>query len=192
MVVLLPNLPLADISTLNMMHGTWPTLSAASSSEPSSIYSGPTVVADAELVAKSIRQYIPLFRPSVIMNGIDTERFQPGQQSMARDQLSLPKDVPIIGCAARLTAVKAHNILISAFSQLPNHIHLALAGGGELEEELKKLAQSLNVSDRVHFLGVVDDMPTFFHALDVFCLASMREGLPLSPLEAQACGRILC
>ena len=66
---------------------------------------------------------------------------------------------------------------------------MALAGGGELEQDLRQQAKSLGVSDRVHFLGVVEDMPSFFHAIDVFCLASQREGLPLSPLEAQSCGR---
>ena len=149
----------------------------------------PAVAADAELVADSIRQYIPLFKPSVIMNGIDTERFQPGDQKQARRQLSLPQDVPLIGCAARLTAVKAHDVLISAFSKLPDDTHLALAGGGELEGDLKEQVKSLGIEERVHFLDVVEDMPAFFHAIDVFCLASLREGLPLSPLEAQACGR---
>ncbi|KEQ18877.1 glycosyltransferase [Endozoicomonas numazuensis] len=149
----------------------------------------PAVVADAELVAASIRQYIPLFKPSVVMNGIDTERFQPGDQKHARNQLSLPQDVPIIGCAARLTAVKAHDVLISAFSKLSPDCHLALAGGGELENNLKEQTTYLGIEKRVHFLDVVEDMPNFFHAIDVFCLASLREGLPLSPLEAQACGR---
>jgi len=44
------------------------------------------------------------------------------------------------------------------------------------------------LSDRVHFLGRIDDMPSFYQALDCFCLPSYKEGMPLSPLEAQACG----
>ena len=149
----------------------------------------PTVIADAQLVAQSIERYIPLFPTKVIMNGINTARFQPGDQSKARQDLNLPADVQVIGCAARLTAVKSHDTLISAFSQLPENTHLALAGGGELEASLRLQADSLGIADRIHFMGVVEDMPTFFHAIDVFCLASQREGLPLSPLEAQACGR---
>ncbi|UYM14778.1 glycosyltransferase [Endozoicomonas euniceicola] len=149
----------------------------------------PTVIADARLVSQSIQRYIPMFSTEVIMNGISTERFQPGDQSQARHYLGLPTDVPIIGCAARLTPVKSHDILLSAFARLPGHTHLALAGGGELETTLREQAASLGISDRVHFLGVVQNMPLFFQAIDVFCLASQREGLPLSPLEAQSCGR---
>lgn len=149
----------------------------------------PTVIADAELVAHSIRQYIPAFSPEVIMNGISTDHFLPGDQNAARQKLNLPKNIKVIGCAARLAAVKSHNILLSAVAQLPEDAHLALAGGGELEQDLRQQAKSLGISDRVHFLGVVEDMPSFYHAIDVFCLASQREGLPLSPLEAQSCGR---
>lgn len=150
----------------------------------------PSVVADADLVAKNICQYIPLSKPGVIMNGIDTDRFTPGDQCQARNQLNLPLDVNIIGCAARFTAVKCHNHLIQAFSALPKDTHLALAGGGELEQDLKRLTEDLNITHRVHFLNVVEDMPAFYRAIDIFCLASEREGLPLSPLEAQACGRV--
>ena len=151
----------------------------------------PAVVADAQLVADNIRQHIPLFTPSVILNGIDTDTFKPADQTVARNQLNLPVDVPIIGCAARFTEVKCHHILLHAFAKLPDKTHLALAGGGELEAELRSLARSLNIEGRVHFLGVIDDMPGFYHAIDIFCLASKKEGLPLSPLEAQACERVV-
>ena len=105
--------------------------------------------------------------------------------------LNLPTDVPIIGCAARFTKVKSHNLLLRAFSKLPDTTQLALAGGGELEQALRALAKRLNIEQRVHFLGVIDDMPTFYHAIDIFCLASKKEGLPLSPLEAQSCQRVV-
>jgi glycosyltransferase involved in cell wall biosynthesis len=47
---------------------------------------------------------------------------------------------------------------------------------------------ALGLDGRVNFLGRVDTMPRFYQALDVFCLASRHEGLPLSLLEAQASG----
>lgn len=151
----------------------------------------PSVAADAELVADNIRKHIPLFKPSVILNGIDTSLFKPADQSAARQALNLPSDAPIIGCAARFTEVKCHNLLFHAFSKLPATTQLALAGGGELEQELRTLAKRLNIEQRVHFLGLIDDMPRFYHAIDIFCLASKQEGLPLSPLEAQSCQRVV-
>ena len=151
----------------------------------------PAVAADARLVADNIQQHIPLFTPNVILNGIDTNSFRPGDQNAARQRLNLPIDAPIIGCAGRFTEVKCHDSLIRAFAKLPDHTHLALAGGGELEQSLKSLAKNLHVEQRVHFLGVLDDMPAFYQAIDVFCLASKKEGLPLSPLEAQACQTVV-
>ena len=131
------------------------------------------------------------FTPSVILNGVDTDKFQPSDQTTARNKLNLPPDAAIIGCAARFTEVKSHDLLIHAFSRLPDSVHLALAGGGELEHELRNLTRRLDIAQRVHFLGVIDDMPGFYHAIDIFCLASKKEGLPLSPLEAQACQRVV-
>ncbi|MFK0570318.1 glycosyltransferase [Endozoicomonas sp.] len=151
----------------------------------------PQVAADAELVAENIRKHIPLFTPSVILNGIDTNLFKPADQAVARQALNLPTGVPIIGCAARFTDVKCHDLLLHAFSKLPDTTQLALAGGGELEQALRALAKRLNIEQRVHFLGVIDDMPAFYHAIDIFCLASKKEGLPLSPLEAQSCQRVV-
>ena len=45
------------------------------------------------------------------------------------------------------------------------------------------------MKDRVHFLNTVTNMPEFYNAIDVCCLPSLKEGLPLVPLEAQACGK---
>jgi glycosyltransferase involved in cell wall biosynthesis len=78
--------------------------------------------------------------------------------------------------------------LFHAHALLPKSVHLALAGTGSLGKELRILAQLLGIRDRVHFLGRLDDMPNFYRALNVFCLPSDREGMPLSPLEAQASG----
>jgi len=147
----------------------------------------PLLVADAETVATSMRHYLRLNQIKIIRNGIDTERFSPGDQSKARQRLGLPQDAQLIGCSGRLEPVKGQNILIYALSQLPQTVHLALAGTGSTETDLRHLANILNLGTRVHFLGCIDEMPSFYQALDIFCLPSLNEGMPLSPLEAQAC-----
>ncbi len=147
----------------------------------------PTLVADAKAVAKSMERHLKASDITVIPNGIDAERFCPGNKTASRQQLRLPSSVKIIGCSGRLEKVKGHEILIDALSNLPENVHLAIAGSGSLKEILYQQAEKLGLTTRVYFLGQLDDMPRFYQALDVFCLPSLKEGLPLAPLEAQAC-----
>ncbi|WP_413701775.1 glycosyltransferase [Psychromonas sp. KJ10-10] len=148
----------------------------------------PTLVADAQTVAINMQEQLNCDQPiTVIRNGIDSEYFIPGNSDSARDRLKLPNNVKIIGCSGRLEKVKGQAILIEALAKLPNDTHLALAGSGSMEEKLKQLVSEPGLQKRVHFLGHIDSMPEFYQALDVFCLPSLNEGFPLSPLEAQAC-----
>lgn len=147
----------------------------------------PLLVADAKTVAENMKKFLKINHVHIVKNGIDTKRFRPGNKTMARERLNLPLNVPLIGCSGRLEEVKGHSDLISAFTQLPNNVHLTLAGTGSLETTLRRQVQALSLESRVHFLGRVDEMPTFYQALDIFCLPSLNEGMPLSPLEAQAC-----
>ncbi|MBW2187346.1 MAG: glycosyltransferase [Deltaproteobacteria bacterium] len=148
----------------------------------------PVLVADAQTVANNMRAHLQCRDPiTVIRNGIDSEYFLPGNKLMARAHFNLPTDIQIIGCSGRMEEVKGQAVLIHALQKLPLTVHVALAGSGSLEIYLRQLAAQLGLQERVHFLGHIDDMPCFYQALDLFCLPSLNEGLPLSPLEAQAC-----
>lgn len=149
----------------------------------------PTLVADAPHVAEAVAAALHCPPPRVILNGIDVERFRPGDQAAARQRLGLPLDVPVIGVSARLEPVKHVDLAIRALASVcPDNVMLAIAGTGSLCDELVALAHRLGLADRVRLLGHVDDMATFHQAVDVACLSSHAEGLPLSLLEAQACG----
>ncbi len=71
-------------------------------------------------------------------------------------------------------------------------VYLDLVGGGatDLSNHFPARAGQLGVSDRVRFIDEVDwkQMPALFRAADIFVLPSYSEGLPLSLLEAFACG----
>lgn len=150
----------------------------------------PIFVADANFVAEQVHKLIPSLHPIVITNGIDTKKFKPStlDKKTLLKQVGLPTTYKYIGCAARLESVKSHDVLLKAVAKLPNDIGLLLAGTGSLKAELETLAKKLNIQERVFFLGHIDDMTSFYPLIDVFCLSSSNEGLPLSPLEAQACG----
>lgn len=148
----------------------------------------PYLVADAQVVADEVNRHLGIKPTLVIKNGIDTERFRPGDRTRARLSMGLPQEATLVGCAARLIAIKGHEILLKAMRELPQEVHLVLAGDGELSDALRRQSQDLGLAERVHWLGNVEDMPNFYAALDVACLPSFQEGFPLSLLEAQACG----
>ena len=150
-------------------------------------YVKPILVADASTVANAMQRHLDTTDIHIIRNGIDSERFIPGDKSAARIKFNLPQAKKIIGCSGRLEKVKGQHLLIEALHLMPANIHLALAGIGSEESVLREQVKALNIQDQVHFLGRIDEMPTFYQALDVFCLPSLNEGMPLSPLEAQAC-----
>jgi glycosyltransferase involved in cell wall biosynthesis len=147
----------------------------------------PRLVASAQAVAAGLMQSIPTSRPRIIPNGIDTVQFSPADRAEARRTLGLPLTMQIVGTAGRLDPVKGHDLLIRALAELPRHVLLAIAGDGSSRPVLEELARSLKVHERTMFLGQIDDTATFYRSLDVFCLPSRCEGLPLVLLEAQAC-----
>lgn len=148
----------------------------------------PTIVADSQMVAKAMKRDLHISDVLVIPNGVDTHHFCPGDKSDARKILGLPEGVKIVGCAGRLEMVKGQIILLEALRSLPEDVHVVLAGDGSQKSHLQAYSKNNELQNRVHFLGHVDDMLTFYQSLDVFCLPSLYEGMPLAPLEAQACG----
>lgn len=127
-----------------------------------------------------------------IPNGVDPEEFHPASlevRAMARKSLQVGPKRLLIGMAARLEPQKGVGNLLRVaklvLKEFPNAIFL-LAGSGSLEEKLKKRCRALEIADSVRFLGECEHMPSFYHALDLFVLASLWEGMPYTILEAQA------
>jgi glycosyltransferase EpsD len=66
--------------------------------------------------------------------------------------------------------------------------YLLLAGSGQDEAELKRLAERLGVADRVRFLGYRDDIDDLMQRSNVVLLTSLNEAMPLTLLEAMYVG----
>lgn len=147
----------------------------------------PVLIADAPYVADAVALALGCPPPRVILNGVDTERFAPGDRLAARRGLGLPEQGRIIGIAARLERVKGVDLAIAALALVPDAL-LAIAGGGSERDQLEAQAASLGLTGRVRFLGHVDDTVRLYRAIDVMCLPSRAEGLPLALLEAQSTG----
>lgn len=123
-----------------------------------------------------------------INNAIDIERAEKIQldRQTARSQLGLPEDALIIGCIGRLVPVKGHSVLIKAFAKIAEgypQSQVAIIGGGRSHTELSNLASSLDIGERIHFLGTRADAMQYVKAFDLFVMPSYSEGLPLSLLE---------
>jgi L-malate glycosyltransferase len=66
--------------------------------------------------------------------------------------------------------------------------HLVILGEGTLRSQLESLATNSACQKQVHFLGRVNEMPSYLQSADLFVLPSLAEGLSNALLEAMACG----
>ena len=129
------------------------------------------------------QEHVPAAKLRVIPNGIDIRSYDRDAAARARvrAELGLDDRAILVGSVGRLVPVKNYGLLIDAMAPLlGDHVHLAIAGGGEEAEALRAK------SDRVHWLGVRHDIPALLSAFDVFAMSSHTEGLPLAVIEAMA------
>ncbi|MEQ1550056.1 glycosyltransferase [Sphingorhabdus sp.] len=132
---------------------------------------------------------VPRSKVTIHRTGLDRAVFCPRDKAQSRDALGLPHDRPVLACVGALIPRKGQRYAIEALAQLPDAI-LVLAGTGPDEAELKALADTLELTDRIRFLGSVPhgDLPVVLSAADIFVLPTASEGLANAWVEALACG----
>jgi sugar transferase (PEP-CTERM/EpsH1 system associated) len=132
---------------------------------------------------------LPARKVTAIANGVDLTRFGHLDRREARRSLGLPDGSLVLGTVGRLDPVKDQAALLRAFADLlPAHPEawLILAGDGPCREELLGLAASLQIGERVRFLGDRSDVAVVLAAMDLFVLPSIAEGMSNTLLEAMA------
>ncbi len=135
----------------------------------------------------------PAHKTITVRNGVSTSKFSPCKADGAavRARLDVEPDEFLLVCAARLVEAKGVDILIYAFSRVVRQgirCKCVIIGDGPLREQLVKLANSEGLSAFVSFEGFQKDVRPYLHAGSAFILTSHLEGLPISVLEAMACG----
>jgi glycosyltransferase involved in cell wall biosynthesis len=116
----------------------------------------------------------------VVPNGVDTIRFAPRQTPRAQQYTFV-----LVG---RLEPRKGVDLAIDALARVPG-ARLDVIGDGKQRGPLQVLTRSRGVSDRVRFLGHVDDTRALVAASDAALCTSRSEGLGIALLEAMAMGR---
>ena len=155
-------------------------------------------IADASVVvSKAVADCLPertRSRVTIIYNGVDPVLLSPGPaQPDVRRDLGADPTGPIVLSIGRLDPQKGVDHLIRAVAALPGDLartQLAIVGSGDPDgrhvSQLRALGAEL-LGTRVRFLGPRQDIAALLRSADVFAQASLREGLPLAVLEAQAC-----
>ena len=129
-------------------------------------------------------------RPQIhyVPNGIDCTRFQ----AQRRPRNSTDPEV-VIGTVATLRREKNIARLIQAFgvvatSRRPGALRLVIVGDGPDRAALERLANTLPVSEHIHFVGASQEPAKWLQKMDVFAISSDTEQMPFSVLEAMASG----
>jgi glycosyltransferase involved in cell wall biosynthesis len=113
----------------------------------------------------------------------------PREAHSIRTELMIPEDAFLLLMIAEFGRVKRHEHALKALANTRNKgTVLVLAGDGPLEQRVRDRAEELGIKDRVRFAGYRRDVPALLAAADALLLASEREGLPRSMLEAMAAG----
>lgn len=132
-------------------------------------------------------------RYHVIRLGFDLAPFASCERRRGELRKSLGIDRParIITIVGRMVPIKDHATFIRAAEILAARqpdLHFVLAGGGELEPQVRDDVERRGLTARVHLLGWVRDLPAIYADSDVVVLTSLNEGTPVALIEAMASG----
>jgi glycosyltransferase involved in cell wall biosynthesis len=125
-------------------------------------------------------------------NGVDTRRFVPGPCTL-REQAGIASDTPVIGFVGRLTRDKGIPELLEAFEtvlQSQSRARLLLVGWFDASEDAlpPEMRRAIENHPSILCTGFVPDPASWYRAMDMMVLPTLREGFPNAVLEAAASG----
>ena len=129
--------------------------------------------------------------------GIDVDKFKNTvvDRAAKRHELGIPEDAFLLLSVGELNENKNHQIVIRALADLmktdegkAKNYYYIIAGEGPLRGWLQDLINSLELTERVKLLGFRKDCAELYKTADLFIHPSLREGLPVSVMEAEAAG----
>jgi len=133
-------------------------------------------------------------RMVVIPNGFDTVEFSPDRRAGRglRERLGIPDDAQVVGTAGRFHPDKDHATFFRAAGILRRKrpgTRFVLCGESvdRSNGEIVSLASKAGVLEATSLLGLHEDMPEFYSALDIFASSSRVEGFPNVLGEAMSC-----
>lgn len=121
-----------------------------------------------------------------VNNGVSLEPFRNDKNLSSRKY-----DIVVVG---RFVPQKNHFFVVSSFLELKNklpNIQIALVGGGELLDDVKKFVSDNDAQDFIHFTGILNSPAEIVKDSKVIALGSLYEANPLSLLEGMAAGCIV-
>jgi glycosyltransferase involved in cell wall biosynthesis/ribosomal protein S18 acetylase RimI-like enzyme len=137
---------------------------------------------------------------TLLGNGTNLERFDPTQitidrLSALRVELGIPEGAPVVGAVGRLVEEKGYRDLLRAAEHvckaLPNARFLLVGESDSEKADAITDAEIAAAGEHVVLAGWRQDVPDLLALMDVFVLASWREGMPRSAIEAAAMGKPL-
>jgi glycosyltransferase involved in cell wall biosynthesis len=153
-----------------------------------------TICVSDNLRDRLVREFgFPAWKLKTIHNGVSVSEFVPSESrgSEVRQKLGLGADEFILVCVARLSEQKGIDTLIRAMARVVRNrvrCKCIIVGDGPLRDQLIEQARGIGLSGHVFFEGFQKDVRPYLQASSAFILTSHVEGLPLSILEAMACG----
>ena len=141
---------------------------------------------------------VPRRKICVLGNGVDLSRFDPGQHRSARvrirAELGIRDDEVVVGLVGRLVGEKGYREVFAAARRVrAKHpeVRFVVAGPHDTHKAdaiTRAEVERATVDSGVVFLGMRSDVESLYAAMDVYVLASHREGFPRSAMEAAAMG----
>jgi glycosyltransferase involved in cell wall biosynthesis/ribosomal protein S18 acetylase RimI-like enzyme len=139
-------------------------------------------------------------RSHLLGNGTDTGHFDPARVPVERvaalrRELGLPADALVVGAVGRLVVEKGYRELFTAARAVRRadpRVRFLVVGAPDLEKaDAITEAELVRAAGDVVVTGWRDDVRDLLAVMDVFVLASWREGMPRSAIEAAAMGKAL-
>ncbi|MBL0848813.1 MAG: glycosyltransferase family 1 protein [Candidatus Liberibacter ctenarytainae] len=134
---------------------------------------------------------------TIIMHGIDTEKFCPTEDKReARCLIKMPENTKLIGCFGRIRKLKGIELFVDCMIRLlPAHPEWTAIIVGRttlthyrFKNLLKKRIYESGLGQRILFIEEQYSIENWYRALDIFVAPQIHEGFGLTPLEAMASG----